>query len=55
MRQKSTKTFIDGLSGSDLSIFLKILETFAAICEKDSLRKQSHFESPPLVSPRNDV
>ena len=52
MRQKSTKTFIDGLSGSD---FFESLETFAAICEKDSLRKQSHFDSPPLVSPRNDV
>ena len=34
---------------------LEILETFAAICEKDSLGKSSHFESPPLVFPRNDV
>ena len=55
MTKKSTKMFSNGLSGSDLWNFLKILETFAAICEKDSLRKQSHFESAPMVSPGNDV
>ena len=37
MRQKSTKTYIDGLSGSDLGNSLKILETFAAICEKKTV------------------